>query len=61
MRYVNIMKYLYLGSSNLKASVVGMGAWAIGGGASWGTNVDDGLALQTIEEALDSGINFFDT
>ena len=55
------MKYLNLGSSNVKASVVGMGAWAIGGGASWGTNVDDGLALQTIEEALDSGINFFDT
>jgi methylglyoxal reductase len=61
MRYVNIMKYLYLGSSNLKASVVGMGAWAIGGGASWGTHVDDSLAIRTINQALDVGINLFDT
>ena len=55
------MKYLKLGSSELNASVVGMGAWAIGGGASWGSHVDDDLAVQTIEKAFDSGINFFDT
>ena len=55
------MKYLNLGSSDLNASVVGMGAWAIGGGASWGSHVDDNLAIETIEKAFNSGINFFDT
>ena len=55
------MKYLKLGSSDLNASVVGMGAWAIGGGASWGSHVDDDLAIATIEKAFSSGINFFDT
>ncbi len=55
------MKYLKLGSSDLNASVVGMGAWAIGGGASWGSHVDDDLAIATIEQAFRSGINFFDT
>ena len=55
------MKYLKLGSSNLNASVVGMGCWAIGGGASWGSYVNDELAIATIEKAFDSGINFFDT
>ncbi len=55
------MRYRNLGSSDLNASVIGMGAWAIGGGASWGSKVDDALAIQTIEEALDAGINFFDT
>ncbi|TWU33281.1 aldo/keto reductase [Novipirellula artificiosorum] len=55
------MQYRNLGSSDLKASVVGMGAWAIGGGASWGSKVDDEEAIRTIETAVDSGINFFDT
>jgi methylglyoxal reductase len=55
------MKYLKLGSSDLNASVIGMGAWAIGGGASWGSRVDDGMAIQTIERAFDSGVNLFDT
>lgn len=54
-------KYLKLGSSDLNASVIGMGCWAIGGGASWGSHVDDDLAIATIEKAFDSGINFFDT
>ena len=58
---VNIMKYLKLGSSDLNASVVGMEAWVIGGGASWGSHVDDDLAIATIEQAFDSGINLFDT
>jgi aryl-alcohol dehydrogenase-like predicted oxidoreductase len=55
------MKYQYLGTSRLNASVIGMGAWAIGGGASWGNQVDDDEAMRTIEMAFDSGINFFDT
>lgn len=61
MRNINTMRYLKLGSSDLNASVIGMGAWAIGGGSSWGSHVDDDLAIQTIEKALDMGINFFDT
>ncbi|MEZ6076985.1 MAG: aldo/keto reductase [Pirellulaceae bacterium] len=52
------MRYLKLGSSDLNASVIGMGAWAIGGGSSWGSHVDDDLAIQTIEKALTWGSIF---
>ncbi|TWT85095.1 General stress protein 69 [Planctomycetes bacterium CA13] len=55
------MKYQRLGSSDLNASVVAMGAWAVGGGKSWGNKVDDDQAIRTIESAFDAGINFFDT
>ena len=55
------MRYLKLGRSELEASVVGFGAWAIGGGASWGKKVDDQGAIDTVHAALDAGINFIDT
>src|SRR6266404_6877518 len=47
-----------LGKSGIDITVVGTGLWAAGGG--WGP-VDDQRALQAIDVALDSGINFFDT
>jgi methylglyoxal reductase len=55
------MKTLPLGSSGLNASVIGFGAWAIGGGAVWGDSSDDSEALRTISAALDTGINLLDT
>ncbi len=55
------MKFRTLGKSDIEASVVAMGAWAIGGGASWGDKIADGEAKNTIAAAFDSGINFFDT
>ncbi len=55
------MKYLPLGDSGLSSSVIGFGAWAIGGGAVWGGTSDDDQSIQTIQAALDSGINLLDT
>lgn len=55
------MKHLPLGSSGLNASVIGFGAWAIGGGTVWGGESDDAEAIRTIQGALDAGINLLDT
>jgi methylglyoxal reductase len=55
------MKYLPLGSSGLSSSVIGFGAWAIGGGAVWGDSSDDTESVRTISAALDAGINLLDT
>lgn len=55
------MKYLPLGTSGLSSSVIGFGAWAIGGGAVWGGPSDDAESIQTIRAALDAGINLLDT
>lgn len=55
------MKYLPLGNSGLSSSVIGFGAWAIGGGAVWGDASDDSESIATIQAALDAGINLLDT
>lgn len=55
------MKYLPLGNSGLSSSVIGFGAWAIGGGAVWGDASDDAESINTIRSALDAGINLLDT
>ena len=55
------MKYLPLGNSGLSSSVIGFGAWAIGGGAVWGGATDDDQSVATIRAALDAGINLLDT
>jgi len=47
-----------LGRTGRKVSAISFGAWAIGG--SWGT-VDDAESMAALYEALDRGINFFDT
>jgi methylglyoxal reductase len=39
------MKYLPLGDSGLSSSVIGFGAWAIGGGAVWGGASDDDQSI----------------
>jgi aryl-alcohol dehydrogenase-like predicted oxidoreductase len=52
-----------LGNSDLHITPIGYGAWAIGGGNwefAWGAQ-DDDESVQTIERALDSGINWIDT
>lgn len=48
-----------LGSSKIEASVVGFGAWAIGGWM-WG-GADDAGAIRAIHAALDAGITLIDT
>ncbi len=61
------MKYRKFGNTDLLASEIGFGAWAIGGNAKvgntaigWGT-ADDTVSKKAIITAIDAGINFFDT
>ena len=52
-----------LGSTGLELSVVGFGAWAIGGGQweyAWGPQ-DDKQSLEAIIKAYECGINWIDT
>ncbi len=54
------MEYRKLGSSDLKVSVIGYGAWGIGGAPFWSSEGDH-PSLASIKKAFDLGINFFDT
>ena len=53
------MQYRKIGNSGIEASVVALGAWAIGGWMWGGTEESD--ALKTIQASLDQGMNFIDT
>jgi len=53
------MLYRNIGSYQVDASVIALGAWAIGGWM-WG-GADDDESIKTIHKALDHGINFIDT
>ncbi len=55
------MKTKPLGNSGLNASVVGLGAWVLGGGAVWGKDTNDAESVRTVQAALDHGINLIDT
>jgi aryl-alcohol dehydrogenase-like predicted oxidoreductase len=52
------VKYRSLGRTGWKISEISFGAWAIGG--SWG-HVSDETALRALREAVECGVNFFDT
>ncbi len=52
------MQYRSLGRTAWKVSEISFGAWAIGG--SWG-HVSDEDAMAALHQAVDSGVNFFDT
>src|SRR5437764_11647584 len=61
------MQYRELGRTGIRVSVVGFGAWAIGGATEasgaplgWGRTSDD-ESLAAIRRARDLGVNFFDT
>ncbi len=49
-----------LGSTGLEVSEIGLGAWQLCNSDSWG-GMDDRTALRLIDEAIDGGINLFDT
>ncbi|HLV08605.1 MAG TPA: aldo/keto reductase [Halanaerobiales bacterium] len=51
------MIYRKLGSSNLKVSVLGFGCWPAGN--DW-TEANDKSSIESIREAIQLGINFFD-
>lgn len=54
------MEYRKLGSSDLNLSVIGFGAWGIGGKPFWSSEGDN-MSVKSIQKAYDLGINFFDT
>jgi len=57
------MRTRRLGNSDLDITVIGFGAWAIGGGDwlfGWGPQ-DDADSVATIRRAIDLGINWVDT
>ncbi|AJE54263.1 aldo/keto reductase [Paenibacillus polymyxa] len=53
------MDYIQIGSSGLSSSRIGLGTWAIGG-IGWG-GTDENKSIKTIQRAIDTGINLFDT
>ena len=53
------MKYRILGKTGFKISEVSLGTWQLGG--RWGEKYDEKTAESILNEAVDNGINFFDT
>src|SRR3954454_6792370 len=53
------MKYRRLGSTGLRASVIGMGTWQFGG--EWAKDFSQGEADRMLERAKELGINLIDT
>jgi aryl-alcohol dehydrogenase-like predicted oxidoreductase len=53
------MEYRALGRTGWNISVIGFGAWGIGGD-TWGTT-DDQTSLAALNRAIDLGVNFIDT
>ncbi|SDH81297.1 methylglyoxal reductase [Propionivibrio dicarboxylicus] len=54
------MRSMKIGKSGIEASVVGIGAWAIGGDSMWGAS-DDAESVRTIHRARDLGVTLLDT
>lgn len=55
------MKVKSLGNSGISASVIGLGAWVLGGGPVWGKDTDDAESVRAIQAALDLGMTLVDT
>ncbi len=53
------MKHVQLGARGPRVSLIGFGAWAIGG-LNWG-KTDDDVSRRAIHAALDAGVTFIDT
>ena len=54
------MQNINIGKSGIQVPFLGMGTWAIGGGAWWGDN-DDALSVKAIQTAVEQGIQWIDT
>ena len=55
-RRVKYMQNINIGKSGIAVPFLGMGTWAIGGGAWWGDN-DDALSVKAIQTAVEQGIS----
>lgn len=58
------MQYRPLGATGINVSVIGFGAWGIGGqtpGATSYGRTDDAVSRRALNEAFDQGITFYDT
>jgi aryl-alcohol dehydrogenase-like predicted oxidoreductase len=53
------MKYRKLGKTGFEVSEVSLGTWQVGG--RWGEEFDDANADETLNRAIDAGVNFLDT
>jgi len=53
------MKTRQLGKHGLDVTVIGLGCWQLG--SAWGDVVEESLAFDILQTAVDSGITFFDT
>ncbi|MBO3840064.1 MAG: aldo/keto reductase [Thermoproteota archaeon] len=54
------MEYVKLGKSDLKVSIIGLGAWQASGKA-WGADVEDDQIVKAIVRAHELGVNLIDT
>lgn len=54
------MEYRKIGKTDMEASVVSLGGWAIATDKTWGRQ-EEADSIATIHTALDLGINYFDT
>jgi len=55
------MQYRNLGDSGIRASIIGLGTWVMGGGLPWGEDPDDAQSIRAIHASLDAGVNLIDT
>ena len=52
------MEYKKLGNSDLEVSIIGFGAWGIGGAPFWDTE-GEAASARALEKSYELGINFF--
>ena len=53
------MNYRTLGKTGFEVSEISLGTWQLGG--KWGTDFNEGIAAETLEKAINGGVNFIDT
>ena len=53
------MNYRTLGKTGYKVSEISLGTWQLG--SRWGDPFDEKVAIETLEAAVENGINLFDT
>lgn len=54
------MIYREIGKSGLRATVISLGTWAVGGDSAWGASNDE-AAVEAIKTGIENGINLIDT